>query len=603
MAMVKGTSDNQPNSFMNTIIIMLVISFIDTIANYAKRISAMCWVKLEDYLSKKTKEIPLIQMASSSMSRVPKSTIKVKIDLNSKNPTSVAIIDILTHLPHTKSILFQNDMYSVNYNEEIEIAKGLYARLSGGEGAASASASASAAGAKKDDEGGDASTAVNGTTGQFGYVYVYSYTYDMEMLRNELNTIVKNYMIKMTNKLGNDIFYFSERQLIHYKDASGKIDTSKMPETLYFTMKKFVTNRSFKNLFGSNIDVIRRRVEFFRDNKDWYDNKGVPYTLGILVSGCPGSGKTSIIKCMANELKRHIVNIHLSDSMTKTQLENLFYSEQLHVAQTGKTETYLIPIDKRIYVLEDVDCQSQIVLDRQGTQSFEQQLIQKNKQLQDEVEQLNFSLNELAMGKKAVVMGNKAAPKPIEDTSNASNERITLSFLLNLLDGVLETPGRITFLTTNFVEKLDKAFTRPGRVDVISKFGYTTGQQMIEIVEHRYDTKLTEEQRAFILKLKECITPAEVGRILFENFDSLEGALQGLSQFAIIQTAILEEREKEWEKEKQMMENVIIDKKDNEDVKDENTFRAIMNKLEPISNNGNRWDIFEESKLNDSNIG
>ena len=65
---------------------------------------------------------------------------------------------------------------------------------------------------------------------------------------------------------------------------------------------------------------------------------------------------------------------------------------------------------------------------------------------------------------------------------------------MNLFDGVLETPGRITFMTTNFIDKLDKAFTRPGRIDVISKFGFSDHSQLIAIIEHRYDVTLTEEQ-------------------------------------------------------------------------------------------------------------
>jgi DNA replication protein DnaC len=366
----------------------------------------------------------------------------------------------------------------------------------------------------------------------YSYIDVYSYTLDMESLRTEVNNIVKNYLIKMTNKLGNNIYYFSELPSVYYRDANGKFDQSKAPETLHFTMKQFFTNRSFKNLFGKNIDIIRKRVEFFRDNKDWYDNKGVPYTLGILVSGSPGSGKTSVIKCIANELKRHIINIHLSDNMTKTQIENLFYSEQIHVTQNGRTDTYTIPINKRIYVLEDVDCQCDVVLDR-GQQSLEQVLLNKNKELKDEIERLKFALSEMANGKRMVVTGNDKHLHKEEKKDENANQKITLSFLLNLFDGVLETPGRITFMTTNFIDKLDKAFTRPGRIDVISKFGFADNDQLISIIEHRYDTKLTEEQIQLVSNLHQCITPAEISRILFENFDNLEGALESLSNYTI----------------------------------------------------------------------
>ena len=361
----------------------------------------------------------------------------------------------------------------------------------------------------------------------------------------------------MTNKLGNNIYYFSEMPLITYKDANGKVDQNKLPDSLHFTMKQFVTNRSFKNLFGKDIDIIRKRVEFFRDNKDWYDDKGVPYTLGILVSGSPGSGKTSIIKCIANELKRHIINIHLSDNMTRTQIENLFYNEHICVTQNGKTETYTIPINKRIYVLEDIDCQCDVILDR-GSETLEQILAKKNAELKEEIEKLKFALTELSNGRKMVMTGDKLPSNIDSKKDENANQKITLSFLLNLFDGVLETPGRITFMTTNFIDKLDKAFTRPGRIDVISKFGFADYSQLVDIIEHRYDTKLTEEQLNIIHNIPQCITPAEVSRILFENFNNLPGALDGLVNYA--KEYMLNEKTKKEKEEENKKKALLLEK-------------------------------------------
>ena len=532
MAMVKGsTNTDSQSSFMNTIIMMLLVSFIDTIVLQLKSLFNVVGAKFNNYLSKKTKDISIIN--NLSLTKTKKTSIIVKVEIASKNPTSDAIIDLLTNLPHTKCILLQNGVYSINYSEEIEISKGLYAQLVHSSSFQTSSTSTSIVnndGSNKNELDNNKSEPSSDKEVPYCYIDIYSYTMDMSFLRDELNNIIKNYLIKMTNKLGNNIYYFSELPLTIYRDNNGKIDISKLPDCLQFTMKQFITNRSFKNLFGKNIDIVRKRVEFFRDNKDWYDNKGVPYTLGVLVSGSPGSGKTSLIKCIANELKRHIINIHLSDSMTKSQVENLFYSEQIHVTQHGKTETYTIPINKRIYVLEDVDCQCEIILDR-GNETAEQILAKKNAELKEEIERLQFALSELSNGRKMVMTGGKIPKLDESKKDENSNQKITLSFLLNLFDGVLETPGRITFMTTNFVDKLDKAFTRPGRIDVISKFGFADHSQLIAIIEHRYDATLTEEQLNIIHNLHPCITPAEISRILFENFDNLDGALQGLINY------------------------------------------------------------------------
>lgn len=49
--------------------------------------------------------------------------------------------------------------------------------------------------------------------------------------------------------------------------------------------------------------------------------------------------------------------------------------------------------------------------------------------------------------------------------------RVTFSGLLNCLDGVASTEARILFMTTNYLERLDPALVRPGRVDVKEYIG------------------------------------------------------------------------------------------------------------------------------------
>lgn len=61
--------------------------------------------------------------------------------------------------------------------------------------------------------------------------------------------------------------------------------------------------------------------------------------------------------------------------------------------------------------------------------------------------------------------------EPATTTSNEQTGRLSLSGLLNILDGVASQEGRVLIMTTNHIEKLDRALIRPGRVDMIVKFG------------------------------------------------------------------------------------------------------------------------------------
>lgn len=77
--------------------------------------------------------------------------------------------------------------------------------------------------------------------------------------------------------------------------------------------------------------------------------------LGLLLHGQPGTGKTSTIKAIANMTQRHIITVSLESIKTKRQLKALFHDERLHVETSEKregVETYRIPINKRLFVLE-----------------------------------------------------------------------------------------------------------------------------------------------------------------------------------------------------------------------------------------------------------
>ncbi len=64
-----------------------------------------------------------------------------------------------------------------------------------------------------------------------------------------------------------------------------------------------------------------------------------------------------------------------------------------------------------------------------------------------------------------------------DSRSTTGDTGVTLSGLLNALDGVSSREGRVLFLTTNHPERLDPALVRPGRVDRKIELGHATPDQ------------------------------------------------------------------------------------------------------------------------------
>jgi mitochondrial chaperone BCS1 len=85
--------------------------------------------------------------------------------------------------------------------------------------------------------------------------------------------------------------------------------------------------------------------------------------------------------------------------------------------------------------------------------------------------------------------------------SEAKDARITLSGLLNALDGVSAQEGRLLFATTNRYQSLDPALIRPGRMDVHVEFRLASQYQARELYKRFYlpdapDEPTTDDERS-----------------------------------------------------------------------------------------------------------
>ncbi|KAF9647688.1 P-loop containing nucleoside triphosphate hydrolase protein [Thelephora ganbajun] len=194
-------------------------------------------------------------------------------------------------------------------------------------------------------------------------------------------------------------------------------------------------------------DMILADCKDFLYSEDWYAERGIPFRRGYLLHGVPGSGKTSLIHSIAGELGLDIYVVSLSaKGMSDNKLTKLM----------GRVPS------RCILLLEDLDA------------AFTR----------------GVSRDEKSTGAPITPIGLMHGSK--KDPDNDGESTLSLSGLLNSLDGVAAAEGRLLFATTNHIERLDPALSRPGRMDVWINFKNATKWQAEEIFKNFFPCKALE---------------------------------------------------------------------------------------------------------------
>ncbi|KIV98332.1 hypothetical protein, variant [Verruconis gallopava] len=229
--------------------------------------------------------------------------------------------------------------------------------------------------------------------------------------------------------------------------------------------------------------------------REWYNKRGILYKRGYLLYGPPGTGKSSLSFSIAGHFDLDIYILNLA-SITDEILASLFEN---------------LP-QQCIVLLEDVDvATTNRFIDRESTHFDPSANLEEKKSL-----------------------------------------GVTLSGLLNALDGVGSQEGRLLIMTTNYPDRLDYALIRPGRIDlkielplaekaIINElfhivFKDTKSDEVIERLGNEFTSLMPESE----------FSPAEVLSLLLEHRDSPESAIAGVEAWV---ARIREERQKKLKRE------------------------------------------------------
>jgi len=233
-------------------------------------------------------------------------------------------------------------------------------------------------------------------------------------------------------------------------------------------------------------DLVR-----FRNGKSYYAKVGKAWKRGYLLYGPPGTGKSTMIAAMANFMNYDVYDLELTAVKDNSDLRRLLINTS----------------SKSIIVIEDIDCS----LDLTG----------QRKKRKEKVE-----------GREGKSSSSKRGDEDDEDRES----KVTLSGLLNVIDGIWSACGgeRIMVFTTNFVEKLDAALIRRGRMDKHIELSYCCYEAFKVLAKNYLDVeshplfprieKLLEETK---------ITPADVAENLMPKSvdEEVETCLHSLIQF------------------------------------------------------------------------
>lgn len=297
--------------------------------------------------------------------------------------------------------------------------------------------------------------------------------YHMQQKENKDGKInVQSYLEISSKKSVDDIYDFVKQCHGEYK-KSAVTDTNiyeylQIPHKKHtaFMRYKFESSTTFDSLFFPTKNKVLSLVKKLESGK--IDK------LAFCLHGQPGCGRTSLVKALSNLTGKHIITVKMSYMRNDIEVKDIFNNPEIpHISMDMETISGYrnVPINKRIYLLEDLDAESDVCHKRESANNNDNKPKIKDKY-------------ELAMRR-------------------LNKKKITLSGILNALDGVIEVKGSIIVITTNHRDKLDPALLRYGRITMDIEMKPMLAQHAHQLISKYYP----KYKKDFIIH-DYCITPA-----------------------------------------------------------------------------------------------